>query len=307
MIGPVDRTAELAALLGSSSSRSAGCPALNTKPIAATHAYTVQTSELSARIAAMRATVSAQRRRYSDYGPRGLSDAARDTLDSSIAVFLRACVGQIDALKAEAVEDLERRRGAASFPAHRLGGVAILNEQLQGVGRLAEELRSVRIRAAIKERATAAPVRYSKEAAKGAAAAARERERAQGGGGPEDTAEVIEFAQEFAQENATLVGELVETRERVREAERTVVEIANLNHVFATKVLEQAREIETLYDLAVEATMYVDRGNKELRKMKGKGPMLKYYVAFAVLVLTFAMLFLDWFAQRRSLLSLLPL
>jgi syntaxin 18 len=74
-----------------------------------------------------------------------------------------------------------------------------------------------------------------------------------------------------------------------------------LNQLFASKVLEQGREIETLYELAVEATMFVDRGNRELRKMKGKGPILKYYVGGGLLVLISAMFFLDWMASRRSI------
>lgn len=279
MIAPVDRTAELIASMPASSDGGGAMAA--THPIAATHAYTVQAAEISRSIAAMRHEVTSQRRRYTDFSSaRGLSDSARDALDKSVADFLRGCVAQIDALKVAAVSDLRRGTGGnASFPAHRLGGVAILNEELQGVSKLSEELRHARIRAAIDARAKP-QVAYSKHAAREAARAAQEKDAALVGGGAagdaaDADAEMKMYEQEFASENAALVGELVETREQVREAERTVVEIANLNQLFASKVLEQGREIETLYGLAVEATMFVDRGNKELRKMKGKGPMMK--------------------------------
>jgi syntaxin 18 len=303
MIAPVDRTAELHASMPRAAGRPP--PRAAAHAIAATHVYTVQTAELSRQIASMQRELVSQRRRYVDFSStRGLSDAARDALDASVASFLRGCVAQIDRLKAAAVTDLKRGTGDASFPAHRLGGVAILNEQLQGVSKLSEELRHARVRAAIDAR-TAPQAQYSKKAAGAASRAALEREAASAGGdaggASEGAAEMEMYAQEFASENAALVGELVETRERVREAERTVVEIATLNQLFASKVLEQGREIETLYELAVEATMFVDRGNRELRKMKGKGPILKYYVGGGLLVLISAMFFLDWMASRRSI------
>lgn len=304
MIAPVDRTAELFASIPRGTSGPAPPPCLS--PITPTHAYTLQTAELSRQILAMQRSLVTQRRRYVDFsGVRGLSDGARDALDSSVATFLRGAVAQIDAFKAAAVADLRTGTGGASFPAHRLGGVAILNEQLQGVGKLSEELRHARVRAAIDARA-APEVAYSRRASRAATRSAEEREAAVGDGEPgknraEEVEEMALYAQEFASENAALVGELVETREQVREAERTVVEIASLNQFFASKVLEQGREIDTLYELAVEATMFVDRGNKELRKMKGKGPVVKYYIAGGILVLVLAMLFLDWMASRRSI------
>jgi syntaxin 18 len=303
MIAPVDRSLEL--FMSIPGGREDNAHRATLLPIKPSHAFTVQTAELSRQIEAMERELVSQRRRYVDFSSmRGLTDKGRDTLDASVASFLKGCVAQIDSLKAAAVADLKRGNGNASFPAHRLGGVAILNEQLQVVSKMSEDLRHARIRAAID--AQAAPqVQYSKRAAKEASRAAMEREVAAAGGIPDDNAqtaaEMEQYAQVFASENAALVGELIETREQVREAERTVVEIATLNQLFASKVLEQGREIETLYELAVEATMFVDRGNQELRKMKGKGPILKYYFGGGILLLIFAMFFLDWMANRRSI------
>lgn len=303
MIAPVDRSAELFASVPRGRD---GSPFKTpSHPIKPSHAHTVQTAELSRRIESMELELLSQRRRYMDFSStRGLPDKSRDALDASVATFLRSCVAQIDGIKASAVVELKRGGGNASFPAHQLGGVAILNEQLQAVSKMCEELRHARIRAAIDARA-APQVQYSKHAAREASHAALERDVAAAGGVASDVAlnaaDMEQYAQEFASENAALVNELVETREQVREAEKTVVEIASLNQLFASKVLEQGREIETLYELAVEATMFVDRGNKELRKLKGKGPILKYYIGGGVLLLIFTMFFLDWMANRRSI------
>jgi t-SNARE complex subunit (syntaxin) len=135
--------------------------------------------------------------------------------------------------------------------------------------------------------------------------AAASADRSAQGRGPEEradseaeAAEVALHAQEFARENAALVTELVERREQVQEAQRTVAEIAGLNQLFAAKVLEQAKDIETLYDLAVEATAFVDSGNRELRKMKGKGPRVKFWIAYGILVLAAIILILDFISSR---------
>lgn len=299
MLNPVDRTGEFLAALAShhgiSSPQSAS--ALVRQPDRSSrHAFTLSAEALTGRISAMRQFTRKCARRYEDFSARGMSDDERDEIDSAVGQFLRDAMGQIEALKTEAVREVEQRRGG-SFAAHKLGVVVVLNEDLQGVSTAAERLRGVRIGRALREKGRVG-VSYDAGVARELAAERREREEREGG---EEAAEMEVLRQEFERENVALVGELVETRERVREAERTVFEIANLNHVFATKVLEQAREIEVLYELAVEATGHVERGNRELRKMKRRGPVLQYgFAAFAVF-LTLAILFLDWIASRRSL------
>jgi syntaxin 18 len=271
-------------------------------------AFTVESLQLSSKIDAMKTELESQSRRYSDFSGRGFSDSARDELDASTTAFLRACIAQIEVLKSDAVARISRSRGGSCFAAHQLGTVAILNERLRGVSAVAERLRAARIRDAVSARSSASTTAASAYGHVTALERMVAEDRQVRPRGPEERAdseaEAAEFAlhaQEFAQENAALLTELVERREQMREAERTVAEIAGLNQLFATKVLEQAREIETLYDLAVEATTFVSRGNRELRQMKGKGPVVKYWIAFGILVLTFAVLFLDWMSSRRSI------
>lgn len=299
MINPVERTGEFLAALAAHHGMSSKDTVLVKKAgDAKRHEFTQLAVELTTRIGEMKSFVQKCQRRYNDFSLRGMKEGERDEIDAAVAQFLRTAMSQIEVLKKDAVAELERQKGA-SFPAHKLGVVVILNEDLQVVSRLSETLRGVRIKQAIAEKSKV-QVQYDPEVARELAEEKRNREvRAGETGDGDDGFDILE--QEFARENASLVNELVETRERVREAERTVFEIANLNHVFATKVLEQAREIEVLYELAVEATNYVDRGNRELRKMKQRGPILQYGLALFALLLTFALLFLDWMRSRRSL------
>lgn len=288
MIAPIDRTSEFLAALAAHHPSSKDTLLIKSPSNNLPHPLTHVALQLKSKIDDMRAFIQRCRRRYDDFSLRGMADEERDQVDVAVAQFLREAMAQIDGLKREAVEGVARDKGA-SFPAHQLGVVVILNEDLQEVGKLSEELRGVRIKHAMAERGKGRVV-YDARVAREMAEERREGE------------EVEDFAlleQDFRRENATLIRELVETREQVREAERTVFEIANLNHVFATKVSEQAREIEVLYELAVEATEFVDRGNRELRKMRKRGPVLKYALAGLALFLGIMLLVQEWISRRR--------
>lgn len=299
MINPIDRTEEFLAAISAQHTVPNDSQLVKPPEKTPRHDFTVLAVKLTDSISQMREFAKNCQRRYNDYSLRGMTDAERDQVDAAIAQFLRSAMSQIDVLKQEAVEQVTRQKGA-SFPAHKLGVVVILNEDLQQVSRLSETLRGIRIKQAIAQKSRP-KIEYDPVVAREMAAEKRTRDLADGVRADED-ADFASMEQQFARENATLLNELVETRERVREAEKTVFEIANLNQVFAAKVLEQAREIEVLYDLAVEATNYVDRGNRELRKMKEQAPLMKYGLAVLLLVLTFAMLFLEWVGRRRWLL-----
>ncbi|CAN8074823.1 unnamed protein product [Agarophyton chilense] len=293
MIIPVDRTSELLTALAVHHRLKNGIAPVKHSSEVEPHAFTKFAVRLTSQILDMKGFIDRSKLRYLDFSARGMMDGERDQVDSAIAQFLRTAMNQIEKLKETALRELQKTPGA-SFPAHKLGIVVILNENLQSVCRLSETLRGARIREAIaaKERAK---VQYDPVVAQ---EMARERKPT---GEEEDIGQIVPLEQQFARENATLVSELVETRERVKEAERTVFEIANLNHVFATKVLEQAREIETLYNLAVDATIHVERGNRELRKIKQQRPFLKYGLAMLALLLAFSLLFMEWMSRRRSL------
>lgn len=303
MINPIDRTEDLVRVLAIHHGVAASAEA--TLKVASDdadrHPFTQLAEQLTDQIQDMLASLRRFENRYTDFSARGMRDAERDDVDSAVGQFVNSTLQQIDVLKQEAVEEAELERGA-SFPAHKLGVVVILNEELQGVSSLAERMRATRIRQALAER-DRTRVTYN-------AAVAREleeehRQRHSTGddvadGNDEDNDAIL--VREFERENATLVNELVETREQVRQAERTVYAIANMNHLFATKVLEQAKEIETLYGLAVEATSFVQSGNSELRKMEKRGAFFKYILALLAMLLAFLLLFAEWVGRRRSLL-----
>jgi syntaxin 18 len=89
--------------------------------------------------------------------------------------------------------------------------------------------------------------------------------------------------------------ELARSSQQAFQIERTVREITTLNQMISTAVMEQAEQIEELYNNAVEATYHVQRGNKDLKKTLALNKSSTLYLAVFMLLVTFIILFMHWF------------
>lgn len=251
--------------------------------------------------------------RYADFSGyhTGMSDAERDVVDGSLSKGLSSALRSIDELKERALgrrgrNDKDDAAGeeemSSSFGVHKLGVVVMLNDRLQEVSGKAEGLRGWRIKQAVKEREMKKRVHVD-EAVKREFDEERQQQRQQQRQQPqedgEDEDEDFVLMEQLEQENLSLVSELVQTRERVKQTESTIQTIANMNQLFASKVVQQAKDIETVYDLAREASTLVNRGNRELNKMHRRGPVLQYVVAVILIFLALTLLVLEWIGRRR--------
>ena len=82
---------------------------------------------------------------------------------------------------------------------------------------------------------------------------------------------------------------------QVQHAERSVREIATLNQMFSTAIMQQGEQIEKLYSEAVQATRHIDRANVQLGKaIRTNRAARKYMIAF-FLIASLGLIFLDWF------------
>ncbi|CAO2827147.1 unnamed protein product [Amaranthus hypochondriacus] len=89
--------------------------------------------------------------------------------------------------------------------------------------------------------------------------------------------------------------ELSNLLDAAQETETKMVEMSALNHLMSTHVLQQAQQIEYLYDQAVEATKNVELGNKELTQAIQRNSGSRTFLLLFLIVLTFSVLFLDWY------------
>ncbi|KAJ4979384.1 hypothetical protein NE237_010164 [Protea cynaroides] len=85
--------------------------------------------------------------------------------------------------------------------------------------------------------------------------------------------------------------ELASLLDGVQETETKMVEMSALNHLIATHVLQQTKQIRS-----VEATKNVEMGNKELSQAIQRHSSGGTFLLLFLFVLSFSIMFLDWYS-----------
>ncbi|CAG0916642.1 unnamed protein product [Notodromas monacha] len=96
-------------------------------------------------------------------------------------------------------------------------------------------------------------------------------------------------------ENISLMNRLHTMKNEVQQIEGKVLKIAQLQEVFTKKVLEQEKDIEVIGQAAIRATENVVEGNEQVREAMKKNAGLRVWILFFFLIMSFAILFLDWY------------
>jgi len=106
-----------------------------------------------------------------------------------------------------------------------------------------------------------------------------------------------EEIQAYEQENEAMYEDLVSLRDNIQQIENKVVKIAQLQEVFTEKVLQQKDDIDLIASHAVSATENMTDANEELRKAIQRNASLRVYILFFLLVMSFTLIFLDWYNE----------
>lgn len=104
-----------------------------------------------------------------------------------------------------------------------------------------------------------------------------------------------EDAQLFEAENEQLYNELNTITEEVKQIESKVVHIAELQEIFTEKVLDQDKDLDRLMTTVVGSTENVKEANEQIRQAIQRNAGLRVWVLFFLLVMSFSLLFLDWY------------
>ncbi|KAL8051256.1 hypothetical protein ABFX02_06G136300 [Erythranthe guttata] len=239
------------------------------------------------------------------------TEQERDSIEHEVTVFIKACKEQIDVLKNSINDEEANSKGwlgirsdnlNADTIAHKHGVVLILSEKLHSVTSQFDQLRALRFQEAI-NRVT--PRRKPKRSV---TTNNNAESTSTGNMGPTEVnnsevrqtddvqAEPIRMQQQLLDdETRTLQVELASMLDAVQETETKMVEMSALNHLMSTHVLQQAQQIEFLYEQAVEATKNVELGNKELSQAIQRNSSSRTFLLLFLFVLTFSILFLDWY------------
>ncbi|XP_023017893.2 syntaxin 18 [Leptinotarsa decemlineata] len=99
----------------------------------------------------------------------------------------------------------------------------------------------------------------------------------------------------FESENELLYNELNSISDEVKQMETKVVHIAELQELFTEKVLQQEKDIERIATTVVGSTENMQDANEQIRQSIKRNAGLRVYVLFFLLVMSFSLLFLDWY------------
>ncbi|XP_022993065.1 syntaxin-81-like [Cucurbita maxima] len=231
------------------------------------------------------------------------TDQERDNIEHEVTAFIKACQEQLDILKNNINEDDAHSKGwlgsrtddsNADTIAHKHGVVLILSEKLHSVTSQFDKLRAIRFQDIISK---AVPRRKPNQINKPRSAntfAYNGTELRE----PDNFEHQPVRAQQqlLDDETRALQVELTSLLDAVQETETKMVEMSALNHLMSTHVLQQAQQIEFLYEQAVEATKNVELGNKELSQAIQRNSSSRTFLLLFLFVLTFSIIFLDWYS-----------
>lgn len=231
------------------------------------------------------------------------TEQEKDSIEQEVGAFIKACKEQIDILKnsindekADSKGWLGNRGANTDTVAHKHGVVLILSEKLHSVTAQFDQLRAVRFQDAINR---AIPRKKINRVARSNSADIYKSDDS-GFRVPDPIQPELEplrvQQQLLDDETRALQVELTSLSDAVQDVETKVVEMSALNHLMSTHVLQQAQQIEFLYEQAVEATKNVDLGNKELSQAVERNSSSRTFLLLFLFVLTFSILFLDWYS-----------
>lgn len=83
----------------------------------------------------------------------------------------------------------------------------------------------------------------------------------------------------------------------MRNIESKAVRIAELQELFTEKILEQDQDLDRIDTIAVSTTENIVDANTEIRSAIRNNAGLRVYILFFILVLSFTLLFLDWYNE----------
>lgn len=190
------------------------------------------------------------------------TEQERDTIEYEVGVFVKACKEQIDILKNRIHED-EKNRSAKTWLstrdegsrldliAHQHGVVLILSERLHSVTAQFDRLRSMRFQEAINRAMPRKKIKKKPEIKPAESSKSNlvlQSDVSRVGDQEVSTAPLRVQEQLLDDETRALQVELGNLLDTVQETETKMIEMSALNHLMSTHVLQQAQQIQYLYD-----------------------------------------------------------
>lgn len=261
---------------------------------------------------------------FSNYLPSApqMTDAERDEIDAGAQNIISTCSQLIKELKREVAASAEISQQNVE---HREIILLLTEDYLKNVCKIYSEQKAMRVKRAMEMRkisrllsdpkpAVDHPVMDVKRSALNATERpANDRESRNDSGESSSPMKIQEIngdvnssliyeeepsaedIQMFESENEQLYNELNSITEEVKQIESKVVHIAELQEIFTEKVLDQDKDVDRLMTTVVGSTENVKEANDQIRQAIQRNAGLRAWILFFLLVMSFSLLFLDWY------------
>jgi syntaxin 18 len=103
--------------------------------------------------------------------------------------------------------------------------------------------------------------------------------------------------QQFSSENTEMLESMQTTLNTVLQAERSLLEISQLQTTLISHLASQTETIERLYDDANDAIGSVEQANTQLKEAKRSGRDARFFLLVFLIGASMALLFLDWYSS----------
>ncbi|KAJ8876591.1 hypothetical protein PR048_021036 [Dryococelus australis] len=249
-----------------------------------------------------------------------MSDVERDKIDSGAQRIMNTCSHLIKEFKKERDKLVE----PPQLKGHHKAVIDLVECYLKAVCKIYSEQRAIRVKRAVELQKLSKLEISDRRTEKGIASSARlrrtsnenkENEDPEGNVTKEDSKKLnesnvdsnfshylsedeqlsAEEMQMFESENAHLYNELNSLSDEVKQIESKVVRIAELQEIFTEKVLEQEVDVDRISMTVIGSTENVKDANEQLRQAIQRNAGLRAWVLFFLLVMSFTLLFLDWY------------
>ncbi|KAG2178244.1 hypothetical protein INT43_003497 [Umbelopsis isabellina] len=101
--------------------------------------------------------------------------------------------------------------------------------------------------------------------------------------------------QMLERENASMLTEMENTLNQVRDAEKALLEISTLQSQLSSQLAVQTVQTDQLYADAIEATDRVEKGNEQLVRARERNKNTRKMTLAFLIIASFVLLFLDWY------------
>lgn len=258
--------------------------------------FTKRSNEIVQQITRLRDFLCEHRKAYLNFANHlsdlpEMSDFERDKIDSGAQRIINSCSSFISEFEKETL----KKSTAGQKSEHQQIVIQLMKEYLKQVCKGYSEQRAIRVQRSVEMKKMSKINSNSPKKVNAAETGKQSVTEDMPSACLENEALSPEELQMFELENNQLYNDLNCLTDEIIQLENRVVKIAELQEILTEKVLEQDKDIDRIATTIIGTTENVKDANEQIRRAIQRNAGLRVWILFFLLVISFSLLFLDWY------------